>query len=164
MGTDTQTLLYILSAVLIAVGMLGVILPVLPGIPVAFLGMLLAAWLGDFEKISVFTVIVLGLLTAASVAVDFFAGLIGAKRAGASKMAMLGGAVGGLLGFIVLNFIGLIIGPFIGVMAVEMARGKSAREAGKIGMGAWIGMAVGLALKVGLAFAMMGIFLFALWY
>jgi len=164
MTADSQTLLYILSAVLIAVGMLGVILPILPGIPVAFLGMLLAAWLGDFEKISVFTVIVLGLLTAASVAVDFFAGLIGAKRAGASKMAMLGGAVGGLLGFIVLNFIGLIIGPFIGVMAVEMARGKSAHEAGKIGLGAWIGMAVGLALKVGLAFGMLGIFLFALWY
>ena len=164
MGTDTQTLLYILSAVLIAVGMLGVILPVLPGIPVAFAGMLMAAWLGGFEKISVFTVIGLGLLTAASVAVDFFAGLIGAKRAGASKMAMLGGAIGGVLGFIVLNFIGLIIGPFIGVMAVEMASGKSAREAGKIGVGAWIGMAVGLALKVGLAFTLLGIFVFSLWF
>lgn len=164
MTADTQTVLYVLSAVLIAVGMLGVILPVLPGIPVAFAGMLLAAWLGDFEKISAFTIILLALLTAASVAVDFFAGLIGAKRAGASKMAMLGGALGGLLGFIVLNFIGLIIGPFIGVMAVEMARGKSAHEAGKIGFGTWIGMAVGLALKVGLAFTMLGIFLFALWY
>lgn len=49
-------------------------------------------------------------------------------------------------------------------MAVETAQGKSMREAGKIGFATWIGMAVGVALKVGLAFAMMGIFLFALWY
>lgn len=164
MSPETLQILYILSGILILIGMLGTVLPVVPGIPLAFVGMLLAAWAGDFSKISLFTVIVLGLLTAASVAVDFFASLIGAKRAGASKMAMLGGALGGLIGFFILNIVGLIIGPFIGVVAVEMFRGKSAREAGKIGLGTWIGMAVGMALKVGLAFAMLGIFLFALWY
>ena len=164
MSPETLQILYILSGILILIGMLGTVLPVVPGIPLAFVGMLLAAWAGDFSKISLFTVIVLGLLTAASVAVDFFASLIGAKRAGASKMAMLGGALGGLIGFFILNIVGLIIGPFIGVVAVEMFRGKSAREAGKIGLGTWIGMAVGMALKVGLAFAMLGIFLFALWF
>jgi uncharacterized protein YqgC (DUF456 family) len=164
MTPDTQQLFYLLSALLILIGLLGVFLPVLPGIPLAFVGMLLAAWLGDFEKISVMTVVILGLLTLTSIAVDFLSGLIGAKRAGASKLAILGGALGGLVGFFMLNIVGLIIGPFIGVMAVEMARGKSAREAGKIGLGTWIGMAVGLALKVGLAFTMLGIFLFALWY
>lgn len=164
MTPELQQLLYLLSATLIAIGFLGVVLPVLPGIPLAFIGMLLAAWLGDFQKISVLTVVILGLLTAASVAVDFFAGIIGAKRAGASKLAMFGGAMGGLLGFFVWPPFGLIVGPFLGVMLVEMARGKTAREAGKIGFGAWIGMALGLALKVGLAFTMLGIFLFALWY
>ncbi len=164
MTPELSQLLYIISAGLILIGLLGTVLPVLPGIPLAFVGMLLAAWVGDFTKISLITVIVLGLLTAASVAVDFFASLIGAKRAGASKMAMLGGALGGLIGFFILNIVGLIIGPFIGVVAVEMFRGKSAREAGKIGFGTWIGMAVGMALKVGLAFTMLGIFLFALWY
>ncbi len=164
MSPETLQILYILSGILILIGMLGTVLPVVPGIPLAFVGMLLAAWAGGFEKISILTIVVLGLLTAASVAVDFFASLIGAKRAGASKMAMLGGALGGLIGFFILNIVGLIIGPFIGVVAVEMFRGKSAREAGKIGFGTWIGMAVGMALKVGLAFAMLGIFLFALWY
>ncbi len=164
MTPELTQILYIISAGLILIGLLGTVLPVLPGIPLAFVGMLLAAWVGDFTKISLITVIVLGLLTAASVAVDFFASLIGAKRAGASKLAMLGGALGGLIGFLVLNIVGLIIGPFIGVVAVEMFRGKSAREAGKIGLGTWIGMAVGMALKVGLAFTMLGIFLFALWY
>ena len=164
MTPELTQILYIISAGLILIGLLGTVLPVLPGIPLAFMGMLLAAWAGGFEKISILTIVVLGLLTAASVAVDFFASLIGAKRAGASKLAMLGGALGGLIGFLVLNIVGLIIGPFIGVVAVEMFRGKSAREAGKIGLGTWIGMAVGVALKVGLAFAMLGIFLFALWY
>lgn len=164
MTPELTQILYIISAGLILIGLLGTVLPVLPGIPLAFMGMLLAAWVGDFTKISLITVIVLGLLTAASVAVDFFASLVGAKRAGASKFAMLGGALGGLIGFLVLNIVGLIIGPFIGVVAVEMFRGKTAREAGKIGLGTWIGMAVGMALKVGLAFTMLGIFLFALWY
>jgi uncharacterized protein YqgC (DUF456 family) len=164
MSPETLQLLYILSGILIFIGLIGTVLPVVPGIPLAFAGMLLAAWAGDFKEISLVTVIALGILTAASVAVDFFASLIGAKRAGASKMAMLGGALGGLIGFLVLNIVGLIIGPFIGVVAVEMFRGKTAREAGKIGLGTWIGMAVGMALKVGLAFTMLGIFLFALWY
>jgi uncharacterized protein YqgC (DUF456 family) len=164
MTPELTQILYIISAGLILIGLLGTVLPVLPGIPLAFVGMLLAAWVGDFTKISLITVIVLGLLTAASVAVDFFASLVGAKRAGASKLAMLGGALGGLIGFFILNIVGLIIGPFIGVVAVEMFRGKTAREAGKIGLGTWIGMAVGMALKVGLAFTMLGIFLFALWY
>ena len=164
MTPETLQILYILSGILIFIGLLGTVLPVVPGIPLAFAGMLLAAWVGGFKEISLVTVIVLGILTAASVAVDFFASLVGAKRAGASKLAMLGGAVGGLIGFFILNIVGLIIGPFIGVVAVEMFRGKSAREAGKIGLGTWIGMAVGMALKVGLAFAMLGIFLFALWY
>ncbi len=164
MTPELTQILYIVSAGLILVGLLGVLLPVLPGIPLAFAGMLMAAWAGGFEKISVLTIVILGLLTIASLAVDFFASLLGAKRAGASRLAMLGGALGGLIGFFTLNFIGLIIGPFIGVVVVEMIRGKSAREAGKIGLGAWIGMAVGVALKVGLAFTMLGIFLFALWF
>ena len=164
MTPELTQILYIVSAGLIVIGLLGVFLPVVPGIPLAFAGMLLAAWAGGFSKISIFTVVLLGLLTLASVAVDFFAGLIGAKHAGASRWALFGAAAGSILGFLIFNFIGLIIGPFIGAVAVEMIRGKTAREAGKIGIGTWIGMAVGVVLKVGLAFAMLGIFLFALWY
>jgi uncharacterized protein YqgC (DUF456 family) len=65
---------------------------------------------------------------------------------------------------ILFNLPGLILGPFVGVMVVETAQGKSIREAGKVGFATWLGIAVGVALKVGLAFAMLGIFLFALWY
>lgn len=164
MSVELQQILYIVSAALIVIGLLGVFLPVLPGIPLAFVGMVLAAWVGGFKEISVLVLILLGLLTAASLAIDFLASALGAKRAGASKMAIVGAGLGSLVGMIFFSLPGLILGPFVGVMAVETVQGKSMREAGKIGFATWIGMAVGVALKVGLAFAMMGIFLFALWY
>lgn len=164
MTAELAQILYIVSAGLILIGLLGVFLPVLPGIPLAFIGMLLAAWTGGFREISVITIVLLGLLTLASVAIDFLASALGAKRAGASRMAVFGAGLGSLLGFLLFSLPGLIIGPFAGVMLVETSKGKSVREAGKIGLATWIGMAVGVALKVGLAFAMLGIFLFALWY
>jgi uncharacterized protein YqgC (DUF456 family) len=164
MTAELQQILYIISAALIIIGLLGVFLPILPGIPLAYAGMVLAAWAGGFKEISVLVLILLGLLTLASVAIDFLASALGAKRAGASKLAVIGAALGSLIGMIFFNLPGLILGPFVGVMAVETAQGRSMREAGKIGFATWIGMAVGVALKVGLAFAMMGIFLFALWF
>ena len=164
MTAELQQILYIISAALIIIGLLGVFLPILPGIPLAYAGMVLAAWAGGFKEISVLVLILLGLLTLASVAIDFLASALGAKRAGASKSAVVGAAIGSLIGMIFFNLPGLILGPLVGVMVVETAQGKSMREAGKIGFATWIGMAVGVALKVGLAFAMMGIFLFALWY
>jgi uncharacterized protein YqgC (DUF456 family) len=164
MSPDLTQILYIVSAGLILIGLLGVFLPVLPGIPLAFAGMVLAAWAGDFKEISFITLLLLGLLTLASVAIDFLASALGAKRAGASKLAIFGAAIGSVLGLFLFSLPGMIIGPFVGVMAVETAKGKSVREASKIGFATWIGMAVGVALKVGLAFAMLGIFLFALWF
>ncbi len=164
MTPELTQILYIISAGLILIGLLGTVLPVLPGIPLAFAGMVLAAWVGGFKEISVISLVLLGLLTLASVAIDFLASAIGAKRAGASKMAILGAGIGSLVGVLFFSLPGLILGPFLGVMAVETAKGKSVREASKIGFATWIGMAVGVALKIGLAFAMLGIFLFALWY
>lgn len=163
MSPDLTQILYIISAGLILIGLLGVFLPVLPGIPLAFAGMVLAAWAGDFKEISFITLVLLALLTLASVAIDFLASALGAKRAGASTLAIVGAAIGSVLGLFFFSLPGMIIGPFVGVMAVETAKGKSVREASKIGFATWIGMAVGVALKIGLAFAMLGIFLFALW-
>ena len=164
MAFDTPQLLYALSALMIFLGLLGTVLPMLPGVPLAFLGMLLAAWVGDFREISVLTVIVLAVLTALSLAIDLLASVWGAKRAGASKTAMLGAGIGGMVGVMLFNLPGLIIGPFMGAMAAELAKGKPLKQAGKIGVATWIGMTVGMVLNIGLAFAMLGIFLFALWF
>ena len=161
---DTHLLYYLLAAVLILLGLAGTILPALPGLPLMFAGMLLAAWADGFRLVGGWTLAILGLLTLVSVGVDIAATALGAKRVGASKLAMVGAALGTLLGGIVFNIPGLIIGPFLGAMAGELMHGREIAHASRIGFGTWVGLAVGTALKLAMAFAMLGIFAFALVY
>ncbi len=163
-GMDTQTLFYAIAALLILAGLAGTILPALPGLPLMFAGMLLAAWAGKFALIGPWTLGVLLVLTLVSIAVDIFSTALGAKRVGASGLAMLGAAIGTLVGGIVFSLPGLILGPFIGAVAGEMLHGKPWQHASRVGAGTWIGLAVGTALKLALAFAMLGIFVFALFW
>ena len=116
-------LLYALAALLVVVGLAGVVLPALPGLPLVFVGMLIAAWAGDFVHVGVPTLVVLGLLTLLSFVVDFWATAHGAKRVGAGKAAMFGAALGTLVGaFFAIP--GLILGPFLGAMIAELLRGR----------------------------------------
>lgn len=159
---DTQNLFYAIAALLILAGLAGTILPALPGLPLMFAGMLLAAWAGKFAEIGPWTLGVLLALTLVSIAVDILSTAMGAKRVGASGLAMVGAAIGTLVGGIVFSLPGLILGPFIGAVAGEMLHGKPWRQASRVGAGTWIGLAIGTALKLALAFAMLGIFVFAL--
>ena len=158
---DTHLIAYIVAGLLILIGLAGVILPALPGVPVVFAGMLLAAWADDFQRVPVWVILVLGLMTLVSLAVDILATTLGAKRAGASKKAMLGAALGTFAGLF-FGIPGLLLGPFIGAVAGEMIHGRELREASKIGFGTWLGLALGTALKLALAFTMLGIFVLAL--
>lgn len=158
---DTATLLYALSALLILVGLAGIVLPALPGLPIVFGGMLLAAWTGDFTLISGWTIGVLAVLTGVALALDFIAGLLGAQRVGASKLALFGAAIGTLVGLF-FGLLGLIVGPFAGAVLGELAHGREAAKSMKVGLGTWLGMAFGAIVKITLAFVMLGIFLFAL--
>jgi uncharacterized protein YqgC (DUF456 family) len=160
-GMDSQTLYYVLAAVLIVVGLLGTMLPVLPGLPLMFAGMLLAAWTGDFERIGNGTLVVLGFLVLVSIVVDLAASIIGARRVGASGKGLWGAGIGGLVG-IFFGIPGLLAGPFLGAAVGEMAEGREWRQASKIGLGTWVGLAIGAALKILLAFAMLAVFAFAL--
>ena len=157
-----ESLYYALAVILILVGIAGVILPALPGLPLVFIGMLLAAWAGDFQQIGWVTLVLLGLLTLLSVAVDFFATLVGAKRVGASKKALWGAVLGTFVG-IFFGPIGLFAGPFVGALLGELWHGKEIGQATKVGLGTWLGIVLGIVLKLGVAFAMLGLFAFA-WF
>lgn len=159
---DIHSLCYVLAAVLIVVGLAGVILPALPGLPLVFVGMLLAAWAGDFQQIGWVGLTALGLLTLLSVAVDFFAALVGARRVGASRKALLGAVFGTFAGLF-FGPIGLFAGPFVGALLGELWHGRELRQATKVGFGTWLGIVLGVVLKLGLAFAMLGLFVFA-WF
>jgi hypothetical protein len=160
---ESTTLYYLLAGALIVIGLAGTVLPALPGLPLVFAGMLLAAWAGDFQTIGGWTVLLLGLLTAASIIGELMASALGAKRVGASRKAMLGAAIGTFAGLF-LGIAGLLVGPFVGAVIGEMSDGREWRQASKVGFGAWLGLAVGAALKLALAFAMLGIFVLAIWF
>jgi uncharacterized protein len=159
---ELQSLYYALAVILVLVGIAGVILPALPGLPLVFAGMLLAAWAGDFQQIGWVTLVILGLLTLLSVGVDFFATLVGAKRVGASKKALLGAVLGTFAGLF-FGPIGLFAGPFVGALLGELWHGREIGQAAKVGLGTWLGILLGTVLKLGLAFAMLGLFAFA-WF
>ena len=159
---EIQSLYYTLAVVLVLVGIAGVILPALPGLPLVFAGMLLAAWAGDFQQIEGWWFIPLGLLMLVSIGVDFFASMVGAKRVGASGKALLGAVVGTFAGLF-FGPIGLFAGPFVGALLGELWHSRELGKATKVGLGTWLGILLGTVLKLGLAFAMLGLFAFA-WF
>lgn len=150
-----------LVVVLLLGGIVGTVLPALPGTLFIFLGVLFGAWLGNFEVVSVTTVVIAGLLCLLAQALDYVAAMMGAKRAGASKEAVIGalvGTVAGVLG----GFIGLLFFPLIGAAVGEYIAISDLRRAGNVGIATWLGMIVGAVLKLALAFITIGLFIVAL--
>lgn len=159
-----ETVFYVLAGIMMVVGIVGTVLPALPGLPLVFAGMLLAAWAGDFEHVGGWTLAVLALLTLLSLGIDFLATAMGAKRVGASKPALIGAVIGTFAG-LAFGLIGVFVGPFIGALVGELLwlRGVGGQELGqatKVGLGTWLGIVVGTILKLGLAFVMVGVFVF----
>jgi uncharacterized protein YqgC (DUF456 family) len=155
-----QTLYFVLSAVLILVGLAGTIVPALPGVPLVFAGMLLAAWADHFQHVGVFTLIVLGVLSLLALAIDFVAGLLGAKRVGASSYAIWGAMIGTLVGLF-FNLPGIVFGPFVGAVAGELLVGSQLSRATHVGIGTWLGLLFGTLAKIALCFTMLGVFALA---
>jgi uncharacterized protein YqgC (DUF456 family) len=157
------TLLWILGVVLVFIGLAGILLPALPGTILIFAGLLLAAWAEGFSRVSVGTIVLIGVIAAASYGVDFVAGALGVKHLGASRRAMIGAGLGTLLGLF-FGLPGLILGPFVGSVVGELSAHRDLARAGRAGAAAWIGFAIGAVVKVGLAFSMIAIFVAALFF
>jgi uncharacterized protein YqgC (DUF456 family) len=158
---DWTILWYVIAGILIVAGLVASILPNLPGIPVMFGGMLLAAWVGHFEKIPLWVIVFLAVIAAFSIVFDFVAGSVGAKRYGASKTAVWGAFIGTIVGlFFALP--GIILGPFIGAVIGQLASGSAIDHAARVGVGTWIGLLIGTAIKLAVAFMMLGTFVLAL--
>lgn len=152
--------LWVAAVAFILVGFAGTVLPALPGTPLVFVGLLLAAWADGFTKVGWFPLTLLALLTAASLAVDFFASSLGAKKVGASRLAIAGSFVGAFVGLF-FGLPGLFLGPFLGAVAGEYFTLRSWERAGKVGLATWLGILFGAAAKIALAFTMLGLFIFA---
>jgi uncharacterized protein len=151
------TLLWILCAALILVGLAGTVLPVLPGTILVWGGIVLGAWIDDFTRVSMTTVVVVSVLAIMAWGLDYVAGLMGAKKAGASKQALLGAAAGTVFGLF-MGLVGVLFMPLVGAAIGEYLAQKNQTRAVKVGVSTWIGIMVGLIAKVVLAFIMVGIF------
>jgi uncharacterized protein YqgC (DUF456 family) len=154
--------LWLLAFGMIALGIAGTVLPALPGPPFVFGGLLLAAWIDSFQRVGYVALVLLGALTLATLVVDIVAGLAGAKRVGASRMALVGAGLGTILGLF-LGIPGLIFGPFVGALVGEFMARRNALAAGRVAFGTWLGMLLAIVVKLALVFAMLGLFLLAYW-
>ena len=164
---EIQWIYYLLAAGLVLIGVAGTVLPALPGLPLVFAGMLLAAWAGGFEQVGAWMLGLLAILTVLSLAIDFIAAALGAQRVGASKLALMGAVIGMFAGLL-FGIVGVFVGPFVGALAGELIHGRGAGgqklgQDARVGFGTWFGILLGTVLKLGLAFAMLGLFALA-WF
>jgi len=159
---ETSTFaLWALSTVLIVVGLAGTVLPVLPGTAFVLGGIVLGAWIDDFTRVGY---LVLGFIAALAVlawVLEYVAGLLGARKAGASRLALVGAAVGTVVGLF-MGLVGVLFMPLVGAAIGEYLARRDEKNAVKVGVATWLGILAGMLAKVVLAFMMVGLFIGAL--
>jgi uncharacterized protein YqgC (DUF456 family) len=155
---EHSIILWIIGAILTVTGLAGLLLPVLPGAPLLFLGLLFGAWAEDFSYVGIWTLLILAIMAALTYVVEFAASALGVKKYGGSRRAMAGAVLGGIVGLF-LGIPGILLGPFIGAVAGELSMQRSLDEAGRAGFGTVVGLAIGVAGKLAIGIAMVGLFL-----
>jgi len=148
-------LIWSLALICIAIGVMGTVFPALPGTPLIFLGALIISWWYDYTVISGWGLLLLAVAAIAGFVVDFLASSMGAKRVGASPLALIGATLGSIVG-IFFALPGIIIGPFVGAFGGELLAQSSLHQATKVGIGTWLGLLVGTVAKVAIALSMVG--------
>lgn len=149
-------ILWMLAGMLIVVGIAGTVLPALPGVVLVLSGLFLAAWIENFQKIGWPTLTILLILSALAIAIDLIASLLGAKRAEASKLALLGAALGSITGLF-FGLIGIFIFPFIGAFIGEVIARGNMNNAARVGLATWLGLVIGTLVKLAIVFTMVGV-------
>jgi hypothetical protein len=129
----------IIVAILSTVGVLGTLVPAVPGTPLILLGALIYGFTSNFAVYGWGFIGILVLLSILAEGLDYLASVLGAKYFGASRFGVIGAIGGGILATIFLGPIGLVIGPLLGAIIVELLRGKKFEEALKVGVGTIVG-------------------------
>ena len=156
-----DTLLWILAVAMMLVGIVGTVLPALPGVLLVLAGIVLAAWIDHFQKIGPVALGLCTLLALAGVALDYLATAVAAQRAGASKLGLLGAAIGTVAG-VFAGLVGVFVLPLVGAAIGEFIAHRDALRAGRVGLATWVGLLAGTVAKLAIVFTMVGVFLAAL--
>lgn len=157
----SDTLLWILSVALIVAGFAGIVLPALPGTLFVLAGIVLGAWIDDFTRVGWFALGVIAVLAVLAWLMDYVSAMLGAKRAGASRLAIVGAAIGTVAG-IFMGLVGVLFMPLVGAAVGEYMARRQHGQAVRVGIATWLGLMAGMLAKFVLAFMMVGIFCVAL--
>jgi hypothetical protein len=152
--------LWMLAWLVVGVGVIGLFLPLLPGPPLVWVGLVLAAWVDGFERVGWGSLLLLALAALLASAVDWVAASAGASWLRASRRASFGAFLGTVVGLF-FGLPGLLIGPFVGAAAGEYWAVRDLRRAGRIGLGTWLGLAVAGVARAGLVVLMVAGFVVA---
>jgi uncharacterized protein YqgC (DUF456 family) len=157
----SEIILFILAIAVMLVGLAGVVLPVIPGVPIIFGAAFLYALLTDFSTIGAQTLIIFAVLTVASMVLDWAASVMGVKKMGGSYAGMIGAFIGMIVGLSVpgIGIIGFIIGAFVGAYAMEFLINKDSRVALRAGLGSFLGFLAGGLMKFVIGAIIIGIFI-----
>ena len=148
-----EIILLIVATILVLVGVIGSVLPALPGIGLNFVTIIILYFLRD-DFISIYTIIFFGAITFLAIGVDYIMPIIKAKKIGTSKYGLLGLAIGMILGFFVLSFIGMMIGAFLGAVIGELIGGREMSNAINSGMATFWGTILATVIKLTISISM----------
>lgn len=151
-----------LVVLLLLAGLVGSVIPALPGTILIFAGALLHAVVYDFDPIGPWRLAILGVLTLVAYGLDYAAGALGVRRFGGSGWATAGAVVGALVG-VFFGLPGLILGPLVGAVLAEYAYTRKLDTSARAALGTVVGLLVGAVAKVGIGLTMVGLFLFWVW-
>ena len=156
-------LLYLIAAALIVSGLVGALVPALPGIPLIFGGIWLIAGVDRYHHLGVWWLLGIAVIGAVGLTLDLLAGALGAKRVGASKQAVWGALAGTAIGLF-FGLPGVLLGPFLGAVWGELAAGKSVFRSTQVGVSAWFGLIFGTIIKLVSSLMMVALFGAGWWW
>lgn len=157
-----DTTLNIIGGVLIAAGLVGAIVPMLPGIPMIFGGIWLIAAVDHYQHLGMGWLLGIAAVGAIGLLMDLIAGALGAKRVGASPRAVWGTLLGTIIGLF-FGLPGLLLGPFVGALLGELAAGNSVLRSAHVGVSTWVGLIFGTIIKLVASVTMVALF-GAIWW
>ena len=158
-----EILLYLVAAALMVVGLVGTIVPSLPGIPLIFGGIWLIAAVDRYHHLGLWWLLGIAVVGAIGLTLDLLAGALGAKRVGASKQAVWGALLGTVIGLF-FGLPGLLLGPFVGAALGELAAGNSILRSTNVGVSAWFGIIFGTIIKLVSSLIMVALFGAGWWW
>lgn len=154
-------ILYLLAFTAVGLGILGSFLPILPGPPLAWLGLICLYFIPE-TGLTGNELILHGTVVAGITALDYYIPIWGTKQYGGSKAGVRGALVGLIIGLFVAP-LGIILGPFVGALLGELAAGSTQRQAWRAALGSFLGFLAGTLLKLAYALYVLYLIISTLW-